>query len=173
MAMAAALMVACGDNKSKEKNDEETEIEVTQEKDDEGADEQQQPARADNKTLGEQFLKENAEKEGVVTTKSGLQYKIITEGHGAKPTLTDLVRVHYEGRLVDGTVFDSSYQRGESIVFGLQQVIAGWTEALQLMPVGSVWEIYLPQELAYGDRDLGPIPPNSTLIFKVELLGIE
>ena len=171
MAAAVAMMVACGDNKSKEKaNDNGNETEITTNENDAN---EQEPASVDNKTLGEQFLQENAGKEGVVTTESGLQYKVLTEGNGAKPQLTDQVRVHYEGRLIDGTVFDSSYQRGEPAVFGLQQVISGWTEALQLMPVGSVWEIYLPQELAYGSRDLGSIPPYSTLIFKVELLGIE
>ncbi len=171
MAAAVAMMVACGDNKSKEKaNDNGNETEITTNENDAN---EQEPASVDNKTLGEQFLQENAGKEGVVTTESGLQYKVLTEGNGAKPQLTDQVRVHYEGRLIDGTVFDSSYQRGEPAVFGLQQVISGWTEALQLMPVGSVWEIYLPQELAYGGRDLGSIPPYSTLIFKVELLGIE
>lgn len=123
---------------------------------------------------GENFLRENAQKPGVKTTASGLQYKVITQGTGLKPGATDRVKVHYEGRLLDGTVFDSSYTRGEPAVFGLNQVIAGWTEGLQLMPVGSTYELYIPYNLAYGDRSAGDkIAPYSTLIFKVELLGIE
>jgi FKBP-type peptidyl-prolyl cis-trans isomerase FklB len=128
----------------------------------------------DVKKEGEDFLKENAEKEGVVTLPSGLQYKIITEGTGAKPQLTDKVKVHYHGTLINGTVFDSSVDRGEPISFPVNGVIAGWTEALQLMPVGSKWELYIPYDLAYGERGAGQqIGPFSTLIFQVELLDIE
>jgi FKBP-type peptidyl-prolyl cis-trans isomerase FklB len=121
---------------------------------------------------GEKFLAENALKEGVVTTESGLQYEVIKMGKGKKPTATDKVRVHYHGTLIDGTVFDSSVERGEPTEFGLNQVIAGWTEGLQLMPVGSKFRFFIPQELAYGSRNAGSIPPYSTLIFEVELLGI-
>lgn len=126
-----------------------------------------------NKELGKQFLAENAKKEGVMTTASGLQYKVLRTAEGPKPTATSKVRVHYEGRLIDGKIFDSSYQRGESIAFGLNQVIKGWTEGLQLMSVGSMYELYIPSELGYGDRSMQAIPGGSTLIFKVELLGIE
>ncbi|MEG1904749.1 MAG: FKBP-type peptidyl-prolyl cis-trans isomerase [Bacteroidales bacterium] len=126
------------------------------------------------KEEGEAFLKENKTKEGVVTTESGLQYKIESAGTGAIPTAEDQVKVHYTGKLLDGTVFDSSVERGEPATFGVTQVIKGWTEALQLMPVGSKWTLYIPSDLAYGDRAAGPkIKPNSTLVFEVELLGIE
>ena len=126
----------------------------------------------DNKEAGERFLFENASNYGVTTCASGLQYKVLHEGNGRKPKEDDVVRVHYEGRLIDGTVFDSSYERGEPIEFGLQQVIKGWTEAPTKMPVGSEWEIYIPQELAYGSREMDRIKPFSTLIFKVKLLDI-
>ena len=126
----------------------------------------------DNKEAGERFLFENASNYGVTTCASGLQYKVLHEGNGRKPKEDDVVRVHYEGRLIDGTVFDSSYERGEPVEFGLQQVIKGWTEALTKMPVGSEWEIYIPQELAYGSREMDRIKPFSTLIFKVKLLDI-
>jgi FKBP-type peptidyl-prolyl cis-trans isomerase len=126
------------------------------------------------KKEGEEFLKKNAEKEGVVTLESGLQYKVLKEGTGNSPTTSDNVKVHYEGTLADGTKFDSSYDRGEPIVFGVTQVIKGWTEALQLMKEGSVWMIYIPHELAYGSRGAGDIiKPFSALIFKVELIAIE
>ena len=122
---------------------------------------------------GEKFLAENALKEGVTVTESGLQYEVIKMGRGKKPTATDNVKVHYHGTLIDGTVFDSSVDRGEPITFGLNQVIAGWTEGVQLMPVGSKVRFYIPQELGYGAQNAGSIPPYSTLIFEVELLGIE
>ncbi len=122
---------------------------------------------------GKKFLEENKLKEGVVTTESGLQYEVIKMGKGAKPTATDQVKVHYHGTLIDGTVFDSSVERGEPITFALNQVIPGWTEGVQLMPVGSKFRFYIPQELGYGARQAGSIPPYSTLIFEVELLGIE
>lgn len=126
-----------------------------------------------NKKAGEDFMKENAKKKGVVTTASGLQYRIITKGKGPIPTATQKVKVHYEGRTLDGKVFDSSYKRGEPTEFRCNQVIKGWTEALTLMPVGSVWEVYIPQELAYGERQAGDdIKPFSMLIFKIELLDI-
>lgn len=127
----------------------------------------------DTKTKGEQFLVENGLKEGVITTASGLQYEVIKMGKGKKPVATDKVKVHYHGTLIDGTVFDSSVERGEPITFGVTQVIAGWTEALQLMPVGSKFKLYIPQQLGYGGQQAGSIPPYSTLIFEVELLGIE
>lgn len=123
---------------------------------------------------GRQFLAENALKEGVITTPSGLQYKVLTQGTGDVPQKTDKVKVHYEGRLIDGTVFDASTKHGtEPATFRADQVIKGWTEALTMMPVGSKWELYIPQNLAYGERQAGQIPPYSTLIFQVELLGIE
>ena len=122
---------------------------------------------------GEKFLAENALKEGVTTTESGLQYEVIKMGRGKKPAATDKVKVHYHGTLTDGTVFDSSVERGEPTSFGLNQVIKGWTEGLQLMPVGSKFRFYIPQELGYGAQSAGSIPPYSTLIFEVELLSIE
>ena len=137
---------------------------------------QEEELRLQNRDVidaGDAFMAENAEKEGVVTLPSGLQYEIITEGHGEIPTETDRVRVHYHGTLTDGTVFDSSVDRGEPSTFGVTQVIAGWTEALQLMPVGSKWRLYVPYDLAYGSADRGTIKPFSNLIFDVELLGIE
>ena len=128
---------------------------------------------ADNKAAGEKFLAENKTKEGVKTTPSGLQYKIITEGKGEIPADTCKVKVNYKGTLIDGTEFDSSYKRNEPATFRANQVIKGWTEALTMMPVGSKWELYIPQELAYGSRESGQIKPFSTLIFEVELVGIE
>ena len=128
---------------------------------------------ADNKAAGEKFLAENKEKEGVITLPSGLQYKVIKEGKGAKPTETDRVKVNYRGTLIDGKEFDSSYKRNEPATFRANQVIKGWTEALTMMPVGSKWELYIPSELAYGTRETGgDIKPFSTLIFEVELLEI-
>ncbi|ADB42479.1 FKBP-type peptidyl-prolyl cis-trans isomerase [Spirosoma linguale] len=130
-------------------------------------------ASAENKKIGAAFLTENKAKAGVVTTASGLQYSIEKEGTGAKPTVKDRVKVHYTGRLLDGKVFDSSVERGEAIEFGVTEVIKGWTEALQLMPVGSKWKLYIPSDLAYGDRGAGAdIKPGSTLVFDVELLDI-
>ena len=128
---------------------------------------------ATNLEEGKKFLAENAKKEGVQTTASGLQYKVETMGTGPKPVATDTVKVHYRGTLLDGTEFDSSYARKEPISFGLNRVIAGWTEGVQLMPVGSKFMFYIAPELAYGEGGGGPIPPNSTLIFEVELLDIE
>ena len=129
---------------------------------------------AEYKAENEKFLADNKAKEGVKTTASGLQYKVIKEGKGEIPTETSRVKVHYKGTLIDGTEFDSSYKRKEPATFGVNQVIKGWTEALKLMPVGSKWELYIPQELAYGDRQTGgQIKPFSTLIFEVELLDIE
>jgi len=127
-----------------------------------------------NKQAGITFLAENGKKSGVTTTASGLQYEVITAGTGVKPTAEQTVKVHYHGTTIDGTVFDSSVDRGEPVTFGLGQVIKGWTEALQLMPVGSKWKIYIPSELGYGEQAAGPkIKPNSVLIFDVELLSIE
>jgi FKBP-type peptidyl-prolyl cis-trans isomerase len=126
-----------------------------------------------NKKEGEAFLAKNKSAAGVKTTASGLQYRVITAGQGPKPKLDDTVTVHYRGTLVDGTEFDSSHKRGQPATFPLKGVIPGWTEALQLMPVGSKWMLYLPPQLAYGERGAGPrIGPNSTLIFEVEMLSI-
>lgn len=128
---------------------------------------------ADNKAAGLKFLEENKGKEGVQTTASGLQYKVLTEGKGELPTDSSTVKVHYKGTLIDGTEFDSSFKRNEPATFRANQVIKGWTEALTMMPVGSKWELYIPQELAYGSRETGLIKPFSTLVFEVELLSIE
>ena len=128
---------------------------------------------ADNKAAGEKFLAENKTKEGVKTTASGLQYKVITEGKGEIPNDTCKVKVNYRGKLIDGTEFESTYTRNEPFVTNVGGVIKGWTEALQMMPVGSKWELYIPQELAYGSRDMGQIKPFSALVFEIELLGIE
>lgn len=126
------------------------------------------------KAEGEKFLAENAKREGVKVTESGLQYEILEPSLGQKPKATDTVRVHYEGTLIDGTVFDSSYKRGESISFPLNGVIKGWTEGLQLMSIGSKYKFFIPYQLAYGERGAGQsIPPYAALIFTVELLGIE
>jgi len=126
------------------------------------------------KAEGEAFLAENAKREGVKVTESGLQYEVLEATIGQKPKATDKVKVHYEGTLIDGTVFDSSYRRGEAISFGLNQVIKGWTEGLQLMSIGSKYKLYIPYQLAYGERGAGQsIPPYAALIFTVELLGIE
>ena len=125
------------------------------------------------KTAGEKFLAENREQPGVVTLPSGLQYKVITAGNGPVPKASDTVRCHYEGRLVDGTVFDSSYRRKQPADFPVKGVIAGWVEALQLMPVGSKWQLFIPSELAYGEHGAGQsIGPNETLVFDIELLDI-
>lgn len=127
-----------------------------------------------NKKEGEAFLAENAKKPGIKTTASGLQYKVITEGKGEKPKSTDTVTTQYRGRLIDGTEFDSSYKRGQPAEFPVTGVIKGWTEALQLMPVGSKWELYIPSDLAYGERGSGAnIGPDATLIFEIELVGIK
>ncbi len=125
------------------------------------------------KKEGEEFLKENAGKPGVITLKSGLQYKVLKEGTGRKPGKTSKVRCHYEGTFTNGMTFDSSYKRGEPAVFGVNQVIAGWTEALQLMSEGSEWELYIPYQLAYGEAGAhGAIPPCAALVFKVELIEV-
>ena len=127
----------------------------------------------ENLEAGNAFLEENKERPEVKVTESGMQYEVLAEGDGPIPTAEDRVRVHYHGTLIDGTVFDSSVDRGEPAVFGVTQVIPGWTEALQMMPVGSKWKIYLPSDLAYGERGAGgDIGPNETLIFEVELLEI-
>lgn len=126
-----------------------------------------------NKKLGQEFLAANKNKPGVVTLPSGLQYQVIKEGTGPKPAITDQVRVHYHGTLIDGRVFDSSVERGQPVELSVGGVIAGWTEALQLMPVGSKWKLFIPSNLGYGDQQAGPmIAPGSTLIFDVELLDI-
>ena len=125
-----------------------------------------------NKEAGEKFLAENAKKDGVKTLPSGVQYKVIKEGTGAIPADTSLVKVHYEGKTIDGKVFDSSYKRGEPINLRCNQTIKGWTDAMVHMPAGSTWEVYIPQDLAYGEREQGDIKPFSVLIFKIELLEV-
>ncbi|MFN8356976.1 MAG: FKBP-type peptidyl-prolyl cis-trans isomerase [Spirosomataceae bacterium] len=134
---------------------------------------QQAKKYATVKTASQKFLVENKTKPGVVTLPSGLQYQVMKAGDGPKPTTADRVKVHYHGTLIDGTVFDSSVQRNEPAVFGVTQVIQGWVEALQLMPVGSKWKLFIPYQMAYGEQGSGNIPPFSTLVFEVELLGIE
>ena len=124
------------------------------------------------KKKGEAWMAANAKKAGVKTLPSGVQYKVIKEGNGAMPKDTSLVTVNYEGRLIDGTVFDSSYKRGQAVDLRANQVIKGWTEALVHMPAGSVWEVYIPQELAYGEREQGQIKPYSPLVFKIELIKV-
>ena len=132
---------------------------------------QEQAAKA--KEEGARFLAENAKKEGVVTLPSGLQYQVLREGNGKKPKATDQVRCHYEGTLINGTVFDSSYKRGEPAVFGLNQVISGWTEGVQLMQEGAKYKFFIPYNLAYGERGAGQqIPPFAALIFDVELIEV-
>ena len=127
----------------------------------------------DNKAKGEAYLQANADKEGVVTLPSGLQYQVLREGNGKQPKATDRVRCHYEGMLIDGTLFDSSIQRGEPAVFGLNQVIAGWTEGVQLMKEGAKYRFFIPYNLGYGERGAGQqIPPYSALVFDVELIDV-
>ena len=122
---------------------------------------------------GEEFLAENAEREGVEVTNSGLQYEVLESGDGATPGPEDTVEVNYEGMLLDGTIFDSSFERGESVSFQVDQVIEGWQEGLQMMSVGDSWMLYIPADLAYGENGQGPIGPNEMLTFRVELLGVE
>jgi len=126
-----------------------------------------------NKMEGEAFLAENGKKEGVISLPSGLQYKVLQSGSGASPKITDTVETNYRGTFIDGNEFDSSYKRGQTAVFPVNGVIAGWTEALQRMKVGDKWQIFVPPELAYGERGAGPIGPNTTLIFDVELVSIK
>jgi len=126
-----------------------------------------------NMEAGIAFLEENGRREDVITTESGLQYEVITEGNGPKPTAESTVSVFYEGTLIDGTVFDGNFETKDTISFPLSGVISGWTEGLQLMSVGSTYNLYLPSNLGYGSREAGPIPGNSVLIFKIELLGVE
>ncbi|HEY4740806.1 MAG TPA: FKBP-type peptidyl-prolyl cis-trans isomerase [Candidatus Acidoferrales bacterium] len=138
------------------------------------SDEMRQASMEPNKKAGDAFLAANKTKEGVVTLPSGLQYKILTQGTGPKPTAADSVICNYRGTLIDGKEFDSSYKRGQPATFPVGQVIKGWTEALQLMPVGSKWQLFVPADLAYGDRGAGPdIGPGATLIFEVELISIK
>ncbi|MDP4239781.1 MAG: FKBP-type peptidyl-prolyl cis-trans isomerase [Bacteroidota bacterium] len=133
----------------------------------------QAKAGAQAQQEGKAFLEENSKRDGIVTLESGLQYEILTKGSGATPKASDTVKVHYHGTLIDGNVFDSSVKRGEPATFGVTQVISGWVEALQLMPVGSKWKLYIPSELAYGAQGAGQaIAPHSALIFEVELLDI-
>jgi FKBP-type peptidyl-prolyl cis-trans isomerase FkpA/FKBP-type peptidyl-prolyl cis-trans isomerase FklB len=126
-----------------------------------------------NRAAGQAFLDAKAQEEGVQKTESGLQYKVITQGEGEIPTATDQVVAHYKGTLIDGSVFDSSYDRGQPATFGVSNLIPGWVEALQLMPAGSKWELYIPSELGYGERGTPSIPPGSTLIFELELIEIK
>lgn len=126
-----------------------------------------------NEKAGKEFLEKNAQAEGVHVTKTGLQYQVVKEGTGAKPGPNDVVTVHYTGRLIDGTVFDSSVERGEPATFAVGQVIPGWVEALQLMSEGAAWRLFIPANLAYGSHGSGPIQPNSTLIFDVQLIKVQ
>jgi FKBP-type peptidyl-prolyl cis-trans isomerase FklB len=135
--------------------------------------EKQKEAGEKNRKEGEAFLAENKKKDGVKTTPSGLQYKVITQGTGPKPATNDTVVTHYRGTLIDGTEFDSSYKRGEPATFPVTGVIKGWTEALQLMPVGSKWQLFIPSEIAYGPSGRPSIPPSSTLLFDLELISIK
>lgn len=136
--------------------------------------EKQKIAAEERKKEGEDFLAKNKDKKGVITLDSGLQYEVIKEGSGEKPSLESVVKTHYKGTLIDGTEFDSSYKRNEPAVFPVNGVIPGWTEALQLMPVGSKWKLYVPSDLAYGPRGAGEmVPPNSVLIFEIELIEIQ
>ena len=148
-------------------------VEESQAKEQAKQDEDLKVQYKDSIAAGEKFLADNAKREGIVTLPSGLQYEILRKGNGPIPTENDRVKVHYHGTLINGTVFDSSVDRKEPAVFGVNQVIAGWTEALKLMPVGSKWRLYVPYNLAYGSQDRGAIKPFSTLIFDVELLDIE
>lgn len=133
----------------------------------------EEKVNSENIAKSKAFLEENKKKENVVTLPSGLQYEVITEGNGKKPKATDRVRCHYEGTLIDGTLFDSSIKRGEPAVFGVNQVIPGWVEALQLMSEGAKWKLYIPSELGYGAHGAGEmIPPHSTLVFEVELIEV-
>ncbi len=132
----------------------------------------EQEKASENISVGKEFLAENGKRDGVVTLPSGLQYEVLTAAEGEKPSASDRVTTHYRGTLIDGTQFDSSYDRGQPATFPLNGVIAGWTEALQLMSPGAKWRLYIPPELAYGERAQGPIPANSTLIFDVELIEI-
>ena len=163
MAMAALLltgMASCNGNSSSNENTEQTTPDYGQQ-------------IKDNKTIGREFMEQNAKNDSVVQTQSGLQYMVLKEGTGAKPGATDTVTVHYTGKLLDGTVFDSSVERGEPATFALDQVIPGWTEGLQLMSEGSKYRLFIPSELAYGSNGAGDlILPNSTLIFDVELIKV-
>ena len=135
--------------------------------------EMEEKMNATNIEQGKAFLEENKKRAGIVTLPSGLQYEVVTEGKGKKAKATDKVKCHYEGTLIDGTLFDSSVKRGQPAVFGVNQVIPGWVEALQLMPEGSKWKLYIPSDLAYGAQEAGEmIPPHSTLIFEVELIEV-
>ena len=137
------------------------------------ANEQKKKVADENAKVSADFLTENAKKDGIKVTESGLQYEVITEGNGKKPSATDRVKCHYEGTLIDGTLFDSSIKRGQPAVFGVNQVIKGWVEALQLMSEGSKWRLFIPSELGYGAQQAGEmIPPHSTLIFEVELIEV-
>ena len=159
-ALLMAGMASCGSNSSSSSNGEDTTVIDV-------------PQFPDNKTLGREFLEENAKNDSVVQTASGLQYMIIKEGTGAKPGPEDEVTVHYTGKLIDGTVFDSSVERGEPATFPLNRVIPGWTEGLQLMSEGSEYRFFIPSELGYGEKGSGDqIPPNSVLIFDVQLIKI-
>lgn len=133
----------------------------------------EEETKKNNAEAGKKFLEENAKAEGVCVTESGLQYQVVKEGQGIKPKATDAVTVHYTGRLIDGTVFDSSEQRGEPATFAVGQVIPGWVEGLQLMSEGSAYRFFIPSELAYGAHGTGPIQPNSVLIFDVQLIRVQ
>jgi FKBP-type peptidyl-prolyl cis-trans isomerase FklB len=164
------------DGKELKLTDEEmiAEIQAFQQKMQEKMVAEQEASAGKNKAEGDAFLAENASKEGVVVTESGLQYKVLEEGEGDSPTAADVATVHYRGTLIDGTQFDSSYDRGQPAIFPVGGVIPGWTEALQLMKPGAKWQLFIPSGLAYGERGAGQdIGPNATLIFDVELISVE
>lgn len=150
-----------------------TELQTYQQSSNQQREAEMQQLAATNAEQGAAFLAENGQTDGVVVLESGLQYRELQAGSGGSPSATDTVEVHYRGTLIDGTEFDSSYSRGQTVKFAVNQVIPGWTEALQLMSVGSKWQLFIPAELAYGVSGGGPIGPNSTLIFDVELVGVE
>ena len=165
-AMLMTGMAGCGNNTEKSQDTEATEPAA------ETVNEERAPIK-DNLTIGREFLEENAKNDSVKVTESGLQYMVLKEGNGAKPGPTDTVTVHYTGTLIDGKVFDSSVERGEPATFPLNRVIPGWTEGLQLMSEGSKYRLFIPSELAYGEKGAGDdILPNSTLIFDVELIKV-
>ena len=172
IAIGSLLMTSCIENNSSTVSDEEQKEVVSTSNELKNPPRVESPADV-NLREGEEFLTENGKKEGVVTLESGMQYKVLIPGAGAIPVATDKVNVHYHGTLIDGTVFDSSVERGSPASFGVTQVIQGWIDALQLMKTGSKWILYIPSGLAYGTRGSGEkIGPNATLIFEVELLSI-